>query len=91
MRGCEVMELNAYMNGYQPEGDTEFLSASLEVHKKALQESQQKVERLEKALEFYADLSTYKYYKMADGILQTKIDIDTGDKARQALETEGDE
>jgi predicted nuclease with TOPRIM domain len=50
-----------------------------------LTESQQKVERLEKALQFYAEPSTYKCHKIEDGILQTKIDEDTGDTARQAL------
>jgi hypothetical protein len=44
------------MNGYQPEGDTEFLTASLEAHKDALKQSQQKVERLEKILELAYNL-----------------------------------
>jgi hypothetical protein len=57
----------------------------------SLSKSQQKVERLEKALEFYADPSNYHYYKIENGIATTKIDEDTGDIARQALETEGKE
>jgi hypothetical protein len=76
-----MTEINAYMNGYQPEGDTEFLAASLEAHKDALKESQQKVERLEKALIqidaiFNCELS------------QSRSDSQIEQILKQALETE---
>jgi uncharacterized coiled-coil DUF342 family protein len=48
-----MTEINAYMNGYQPEGDTEFLAASLEAHKKALKESEQKVDDFKKTASLY--------------------------------------
>lgn len=51
-----MSEINAYMNGYQPEGDTEFLAASLDAHKKALEDSQQKVERLERFYNYFSEL-----------------------------------
>jgi hypothetical protein len=51
-----MTEINAYMNGYQPEGDTEFLVASLDAHKKAIKECQQKVERLEKFYTYFSEM-----------------------------------
>ncbi len=46
-----------------------------------------RIERLEKALEFYADL--LKYIPDQDGVCILSIEMDSGDKAREALkETE---
>jgi hypothetical protein len=74
-----VTEINAYMNGYQPEGDNEFLAASLEAHKDALKESQQKVERLEKALIkidaiFHCELSQSKSDSKIEAILKNTLE-----------------
>jgi hypothetical protein len=84
-----MSEINAYMNGYQPMKDNDYLVAALDAHKNALDKTEQKVRRFEKALKFYADRSTYNYYKIENGLCKTKIDEDTGDIARQALEAEG--
>ncbi|WP_416730277.1 hypothetical protein [Fictibacillus sp. JL2B1089] len=39
-----MTEVNAYMNGYQPEGDTKFLVAALETHRTALADSRLEAE-----------------------------------------------
>jgi hypothetical protein len=46
-----MTEINAYMNGYQPNTDVQYLQAALEANKNALTESQLKVKRLEKYME----------------------------------------
>ncbi|MGD6964516.1 hypothetical protein ACQCVB_20135 [Fictibacillus phosphorivorans] len=74
-----MSEVNAYMNGYQPDGDTEFLSASLEAHKKALKEYQRKVERLEQSIKVAREFLGEEDYGLAE------ITLDS------ALETEGKE
>ncbi|WP_416729226.1 hypothetical protein [Fictibacillus sp. JL2B1089] len=83
-----MAEINAYMNGYQPEGDTEFLSASLDAHKKALEKSQQKVKRMEKALEFYADDENWIAVNTSLGFVPCLVENDQGKIAKHALEAE---
>jgi hypothetical protein len=46
-----MSEVNAYMNGYQPMKDNDYLVAALDAHKNALTESRLKVKRLEKYME----------------------------------------
>jgi predicted RNase H-like nuclease (RuvC/YqgF family) len=59
MKGCEYMsEINAFMNGYKPEGDNEFLVASLETHKKALVEANLETETAKEFL--YQHIQTNK-------------------------------
>jgi predicted RNase H-like nuclease (RuvC/YqgF family) len=53
-----VAEINAYMNGYQPEGDTEFLTAALEAHKKAIEKANFETETAKEFL--YQHIQTNK-------------------------------
>lgn len=53
-----MSEINAYMNGYQPEGDTEFLVAALEAHRTALVNSRLEAETAKEFL--YQHIQTNK-------------------------------
>jgi hypothetical protein len=76
-------EVNAYMNGYQPEGDTEFLSASLDAHKKALEESQQKVERLESYMELIHKSTDETHVKV---LVEKAIAYEVGEEPTEEME-----
>jgi CRISPR/Cas system CSM-associated protein Csm2 small subunit len=53
-----MSEINAFMNGYKPEDDNEFLAASLEAHKKALVEANLETETAKEFL--YQHIQTNK-------------------------------
>lgn len=74
-----MSEVNAYMNGYQPNKDVHYLEASLEAHKEALKKATRKGENLEKAMK--------EIIKANNGYLGNLDDID--EIAKKALEVEG--
>jgi hypothetical protein len=61
-------EINAFMNGYKPESDNEFLAASLEAHKKALVEANLETETAKEFL--YQHIQTNKELEMKAGIYE---------------------
>jgi hypothetical protein len=52
------MEINAFMNGYKPEGDNEFLKSSLEAHKEVLENTKFDLETTKEFL--YQHIQTNK-------------------------------
>jgi ribonuclease HII len=62
------MEINGYMNGYQPETDNKFLSESLEAHKTALADSKLKTETAKEFL--YQHIQTNKELELKAGIYE---------------------
>jgi hypothetical protein len=79
-----MSEINAFMNGYKPEGDNEFLVASLETHKKALVEANLETETAKEFL--YQHIQTNKELENALKDALEFIKDDTPELARLLIE-----